>query len=406
MKRILGQGRLRCCSAILLLSFAFGASSADTLDVSYKTASKAVDFVFETQDSIDFNELSINEKIMLLESVYVENGKTSISVKVGGYIRKIPILSYLISSGYEDVALYFVKNDMLNPMDLFLYNNTELNAVILAFEKGYWRFAQASFGKIGDINFTFKYNGEVGFSLLHLVAANNTLHLPEMVEVLLGLGANENLQTKNGYTPLDVARIAKNRAFSEAVFIYRSDVLSNDTLLIVNTKLSHVDELLELEILRNIEDGKLKNIASDYSKMNSRWIKLIQKGYNKAAHQFYLEMKGHADFDINMADKAGLNALVASAISDVAGGNVEYAQFLLREGADMTYTVRGHSVPSMAIRRDNYKVLNLFLQRGFSLGDRSPDGDMLAVEIVKIKPLPIKSVHVLKAYLSVLGLNN
>jgi ankyrin repeat protein len=383
----------------------FGAPAHGSDD--YKlTAPEAVNFVFNTASLKDFSSLSLNEKILLLESTYVEKGKTSVSVKMNGYVREIPILSYLVASGHEDVAIYFVINNMLSPTELFMYNNTELNAIILAFEKGLWRFIQASEGRIGDVNAPFNYNGEVGFSLLHLAAANESLHTSKMVALLLEKGANENLQTKNGYTPLDVSAIAKNRAFSEAIFLYRSDVLSDDTLLVVNTGLNRADMLIESEILKNIADGKLNSIASDYGKMNARWIKLVQKGYNRAATKFHEKMIQHADYDINMPDKAGLNALVAASISDVAGGNVEYAQFLLANGANGEYKVRGHSIPSMAVRRDNYKILNLFLQRGFSLGDMSPEGDMLAVEIVKIKPLPVKSIHVLKAYLKMLGVGN
>ena len=102
---------------------------------------------------------------------------------------------------------------------------------------------------------------------------------------------------------------------------------------------------------------------------------MILKGYNIAADLMYEKLTTYPKFSIDYRDNGGLSGLMAATLSEVYGGNVEYAKKLIDLGADPTVLINVQGIPGeeepikinliqLALEKDNYKVVGLLIVSG------------------------------------------
>jgi len=141
------------------------------------------------------------------------------------------------------------------------------------------------------------------------------------------------------------------------------------------------------------------------SKVHDLWVKMIIKGYNPPADILYDILRQRDDFDIDQRNDMQMTALTATALSSIYGGNVEYADRLIKRGANpnqlITFSELGKedvklNIIQMSLQRDNYKIVALMIREGVDfVGIPGGDEDDLLLSQA-IQQNALKSVMVIR----------
>lgn len=215
---------------------------------------------------------------------------------------------------------------------------------------------------IKNINERFKYRNINGYTLAMVLAENaNIDRKQEVINLFKEAGANFSISLNNGHNAFNIAKTHNNYFFKEMVN-NEGKKLSYDKMYFTNEKLSTADTYVQEKIIQNLNSGLLDELNKDQQEKVNVFIELIRKGYNDAA-DILLE----SGIEIDETNERGITPLVASAISSLDGGNVEYAKKLIDLGADVNYKSKetnNVTLTSFASIRDNYKVLVLLILSG------------------------------------------
>ena len=208
---------------------------------------------------------------------------------------------------------------------------------------------------------------------------------------LLEIGANPYLQTKNGHTAEKVASYKNNTYFLETLNNFENNVEGRDTLQ--NSPLPYKEKVKQNKIIENLKNGLLKELSKDINDMTNKWITLIILGYNDAAELVFEELSKDENFSINATNNNNINALMATALSAIPGGNVEYALKLIERGIDISYEHKDTKTLHIAISKDAYKVVIQLIKQGDNF---IKDKDGVYFFDIAMQNKAYKTAHVIK----------
>lgn len=356
------------------------------------------------------------EKLKFLDSLFSNNkeynGVEHVTINDNGKLIPITITSFLLLSGMEEEAIYLLDSKKVKPFLLFEYNDNMLSDIIIAIENNYINFFDKSIELLDkeEINKQYKYNGENGFYLLMHTAFKKDNHAYHFTYKLIENGANENLQTYNNMTAIKIAQIEKNRLFLNAISDYRdklnsnieNDIINNEKPKLKNTKLSNTQTLEQIRILNNFKNGLLDEVFKNKDEYNTLRTMLIL-GYNDVADLIFNRLKEEDRFNPNEATENGMTLLMATALSEISGGNVEYTLKLIEEGAKIDLKDEiGINAAQMAVSRDNAKVLLVLLQNSANMFEKNIEGMDLYEQAISKKPASINSALILQNYVKMI----
>ena len=239
--------------------------------------------------------------------------QTSNIIENTGQTELRTILADASKKGYLNVVKYMIEHGA--DQDHKSFDGTPLH---LASKEGH----------IDIINYLYDYTSDIdmierrclsrGMTAIHYAAENGR---NEVVELLEELGANVNVFSKDGYTPLILA--------------------------VFNKHIDVVKKLLSVGAGVNIPSRRQKRTPLSYA---------VEYGDNEL-------LKCLIDYgaDVDMKCGATLEPLIHFAVGT---NNEELVKYLIEKGADLNVKNRDNFTPSEnASRRKNYKIMKLFLQK-------------------------------------------
>lgn len=303
------------------------------------------------------------KRYILLKGYLKQNSELLIEIKNEGNSYKIPVLSYLLIEGFEKEALKLVEDKVVESFKTFDFNGNEYSDILISIlnnQVDY--FKKVTKINKDNINKQFKFNNEEGYYILMAVAELKNLRSNMYTRHLLEIGANPYLQTKNGHTAEKLASYKNNTYFLETLNNFENNIENRDTLQ--NSPLPYKEKVKQNKIIENLKNGLLKELSTDVDNMTNKWITLIILGYNDAAELIFEELSKNEDFSINAVNDNNINALMATALSAVPGGNIEYALKLIERKIDISYEFKDTRALNIAISKDAYKVVIQLIKQG------------------------------------------
>jgi ankyrin repeat protein len=363
----------------------------------------AIEIISLNSDYNIINDLkNINDydfRIDIIKNAIKKHGDFKTNIKISKLKSvNLPILPLLLTYGYEKEAIQLIKSKDLKPFQTFLFEDNEQSDMTIAMDNNLTNYLKTSFQYIPDINKQYRYNKEDGFYLLMHSAIKKNENTYSLTKLLLENGANENLQTLNNMTAERAAEHSNNREFLEALYSHRQSIANDKDFLKKNAPLSSEHRTIQKGLVKNLKDGQLQELKKDDA-LFKYWNRFIIMGYNEAANILLDELKKSDSFNVNVTTKSGLSPLMAASMSEVVGGNVEYAQILINLGANVSYTNKGISVASVAVARDNYKVLSILLLNGIDPLEKNAKGHYLFEQALSQTPKATRSAYLLKEML-------
>ena len=332
------------------------------------------------------------KRYILLKGYLTQKPDLLIKVENEDSSHEIPIASYLLIEGFEEEALKLVEEGIIESFKVFDFKGDQYNDILISIlnnQDDY--FTKVTALNKENINKQFTFNNEEGYYLLMAVAELKTLRSNLYTKHLLELSANPYLQSKNGHTAEKVASYKNNTYFLETLNSFESNV--NDKDILKNSPLPYKERIKQEKVIENLKGGLLEDLKENTQDLTNKWITLIILGYNDAAELIYQELSKKEDFNINAVNDKKLNALMASALSAIPGGNVEYAMKLFERNINISYEHKDTRAMHIAISRDAYKVLIQLIKKGDNFM-QDKDGTYF-FDIAMIKK-SYKSAHVIK----------
>lgn len=179
---------------------------------------------------------------------------------------------------------------------------------------------------------------------------------------------------KKNFLALFISTISLVSVASETILSEK--VSKNETQKIENNVIKNKMDLFKNETLseQSIEFQKksIESINKKYFEANhypkeeiqNLYVSLISLGLNEAAE--YLYLNPNTKIDINEYNENGFTPLMAASMAAMKGGNVEYAERLIKLGADVNKGSKKTEITpiSIAANVNNYKVLSLLIVNG------------------------------------------
>lgn len=342
------------------------------------------------------------KRYILLKGYLKQNPNLLIEISSEENSYKIPVLSYLLIEGFEKEALNLVEEGIVESFQIFNFNGNEYNDILISIlnnQDDY--FKKVTEINKDNINKQFKFNNEEGYYILMAVAELKNLRSNMYTRHLLEIGANPYLQTKNGHTAEKVASYKNNTYFLETLNNFENNVEGRDTLQ--NSPLPYKEKVKQNKIIENLKSGLLEELSKDINDMTNKWITLIILGYNDAAELVFEELSKDENFSINATNNNNINALMATALSAIPGGNVEYALKLIERGIDISYEHKDTKTLHIAISKDAYKVVIQLIKQGDNF---IKDKDGVYFFDIAMQNKAYKTAHVIKSAARILVENS
>ena len=320
----------------------------------------------------------------------------SVLFSVHVHSANIPKESQLLLNNQEQLAINYVSNNT-SPFNTFFYNNNESSDIIIAIENNFINYLRKNI-PLSDVNKTYIYNGDNKFTMLMHSASIKSPHTYEITSLMLQRGADESELNSKGVSALKIAQNLGNIHFINALHNYNKSLLQNKENVLKNSKLSQVNKNYQYTIIKNLKENKIKEYKGNKEKLYKIWFKLIIFGFNDAADLIYHELDDAELLDVNYVSKDGLTPLIASSISKIKGGNVEYANKLISLGANVNLSSKKLSPSQASVLYDNYKVLFLLLSKKSNYLQKDENKKNL-IELAFLHK-SVKSLYVLKEHVS------
>jgi len=327
--------------------------------------------------------------------------------------NKIHISVYLIQFDKTNVAQALLEQGVIDGFVSFPFEGAFLSDVQVAIVEGKLDYFKALMKRYPEkVNDPIKVSDSGDkVSILGLLSTNRhkeKIYYESLVLAALKAGANPRAEIDKGISPLVMASSFGNDKFIEIVGYYENalpnpqteeDFFKNPSLTTAELidEQSVIDAFIELNIE---EDG----MVYETKVLHDLWIKMITKGYNSMAEVLYNSLKDRDDFTIDMRTERGLSALIASGMSKVYGGNVDYAQTLIKRGADIHQFIQfgdgetsyNTGVIELALPSDNHKFVALMVNKGVNFLHSPQNQDSLIIDMA-IKQKAYRSAFVIKA---------
>lgn len=161
-----------------------------------------------------------------------------------------------------------------------------------------------------------------------------------------------------------------------------------------NAPLSENDQKIQEEAIKEIKKKYIDANNYNVEELNEYFGDAIVLGFNKLADMLLNDPK--AQININRYNNNGFTPLMLSAMTEIEGGNVEYARKLINAGADPDQLSLKNQVPviSLATTTDKYKVVTLLIFAGANFL-KVDDMDMAPIDYA-FKYNAVRSANILK----------
>jgi hypothetical protein len=334
---------------------------------------------------------------------YVDKNGSFIDIKKStqtGEVYKVDILTFLMEQGLESDAVKLIESGSIDGWMVYNLDGAVVSPFQYALAKGHSKFLLALFKFQPDkLNTEFVISSKIpDKTVLPLaVVASVPSEITKadwyniVVTAMLNAGASPNKEMKNGASPLLVASSKGNYPFVKAVRIH--DSLRGDRAsLMTNTSLTQVEIAEEQAIVDAwVErEAQGKNNYS-FNKLYDLYTKMIIKGYNRVAKMMHTSLTKDPKFDINSWVGSNPPPILSASISSLAGGNVEYAQFLIERGANINSLYGlGEGDTSLnliqtSLKNDNYKIVALLIKNGVNFITVPETDDLIYTEALALK---------------------
>jgi hypothetical protein len=350
---------------------------------------------------------------------YTKQNGQWLTINLKGKPSNLHIATYLLEIGYEREAIALLGMNAIDGWVGFEFGGEYFTDIQYALAGGNSKYLQALYIKYPEkMNSQFQVgiNGETS-TVLGLLATKAYAILPEyesMIHLALNAGADLSTPAVGDILPEVVASTVNNIKF---IKIVRGRTIGDPKLskdgkkrIYSNPMLSQV-ELLEEQSLIDafIEVGLEDRDSFVLSKLHANWVDMIMRGYNNMAEVFYDELVKNDSFNINMKTAKGITALQATALSNVYGGNVSYAQRLIGRGADTKVLITLGSgdrevtanLIELSLPGDGYQTVALFIESGVPFVYNVKDKDMLIIQEA-VRHRAYKSAHIIKGAIDTL----
>lgn len=343
-------------------------------------------------------------------TVYIDSFGPWVGISTSTENVKIHVGSYLLQKGMVSDAVTLLKNNDMEGWLSYRFKDGVANNFLFALDGGSTDFLYALFEHApSGINANFPVDLQGGMaSPLGILASSRYAELPYYESVLiaaLSAGGNPHKKLPSGISPMIIASSSNNMDFVRITQTFLSDQDGTVNGLLTNTPLEQ-SELLEMQAIADalIEKSAEETSQFNYAKLHDLWIQMIMKGYNTPADLIYDELVKRPEFDIDASVEDGLTPLMASTLSNLYGGNVEYAKLLLDRGADPDVLIDiGEEVKvnliQLSLQNDNHKMVALYISAGVNFVTL-PDDDEVFILSQALEQNAFKSAYIIKEALS------
>ncbi|APD92483.1 MAG: hypothetical protein CBC55_03540 [Gammaproteobacteria bacterium TMED95] len=359
-----------------------------------------------------FQEQSEKEIFLGLDGL-IKNFGPWITLEDNGEVHRMYITSYLLQTGREEAAAWLVNNGLVESWMTYSFGNGVANDFVIAVSTGSLTFLEAIFEDAPEfLNTPIIVNLEGQKALPLAIIASDSFSersdYENIIFLMLKHGANPHKKMDTGLSPMIVASSSNNTDFISITQTFLDGQLSSPKGMFENTPLSS-EERLEMQAIADawIEKSGKERQQYNYSKLYNLWVQMIMKGYNIPADLMFDELSSRSQFDINQKSKGGVSPLMAVALSSPYGGNVEYGKLLIERGADpkslLEIDMEGDKINvnliQLALRKDNYKVVALFIVNNVGFATL-PDNENSLILAQAIEQKAYKSASVIKEALN------
>ncbi len=187
---------------------------------------------------------------------------------------------------------------------------------------------------------------------------------------ILFSGANVAIANEKVTNDQETVFVNENtESFKERIQALKENASTKNIL--TNQKLSQEDietEKFIIEALDKVYFSKESLNKEEKFELFSEYVRNIVRGYNNAAEAIWDYSINNDDFNIDLSyySKSNITPLMAAGISELEGGNVEYAILLLERGADPNQTTKKNNISTISLTavQDNYKTLTALILAG------------------------------------------
>lgn len=143
-----------------------------------------------------------------------------------------------------------------------------------------------------------------------------------------------------------------------------NNIIKNKMDLFKNEPLSEQSIEFQKKSIESINKKYFESNNYPQEEIQNLYVALISLGLNEAAE--YLYLNPNTKIDINGYNENGFTPLMAASMASMKGGNVEYAERLIKLGAEVNKGSKKTEITpiSIAANVNNYKVLSLLIVNG------------------------------------------
>jgi ankyrin repeat protein len=401
---------------VRLIPFLFAAFVATTHLTSFGQSSVIDPMSIKSEvDSSSFlfeRVLSESEPSKRYHSIkaFLDNSGPWITLQIDGEVARVHVTSYLLQKGMVEDAIIILKNNDVRGWLSYRFKAGVANDFMFALDSDSLDYIYALIDNSpSGINSVFPIDlaGNKA-SPLGILAAGKYADKPYyeiLLTKLLNAGANPHLKLPSGISPMLIASSSNNMDFVRISQTYLSEQDSTVNGLLSNTPLAS-DQLLEMQAIADalIEKGSSETDNYNFEKLHSLWVQMILKGYNVPADLIYDLLVKREEFSIDYKSPGGLSALMSTSLSDLYGGNVEYAKKLMERGADPKSVIVVNSgndgdikinLIQLSLQKDNHKIIALSISKGVNF-ITLPDNDDIFILAQALEQKAFKSAFILK----------
>jgi len=325
---------------------------------------------------------------------------------------QVHISVYLIQFDKSKVATALLKDKVIDGFVSFPFETAYLSDVQVAIVEGELDYFKALLKRYPEkVNEPIQVTAEGDLvTILGLLSTNqhkDKIFYEPFIIAALKAGADPRSEIDKGISPLVMASSVGNDKFIEIVGNYENSLPNPKTAeeFFKNPSLTTAEMIDEqsiidayIELRSEVSDG-----GYETKTLHELWVKMITKGYNSMADILYNTMKSRSDFSIDMRTDKGVSGLIASGMSRVYGGNVDYAQKLIANGADVNQVIQfGDGADAyetglieLALPSDNHKFVALMIKNGVNFLHSPKNQSSLIIDMA-IKQKAYRSAYIIK----------
>mgnify|MGYP001220555362 CR=1 FL=1 len=223
---------------------------------------------------------------------------------------------------------------------------------------------------------------ESNLNLITLLAMSKTDNIYNMTKYALNNGVID-VSSYKGIGLREIAFERQNFDFIRALNDHYNDVYKNKEYMTTN---SYTD--YELTLKENIYNAfigdKIKKIEND-KKSSELLIKMILKGYNKAAKAL-IDKNKYDDEYFFQKNEDGISPLIATVLSSVFGGNVEFLSYIYERNSSLFTNEVIIEIINISFVRDNFKIVYFLLSKS----------NLASNDLAKLQRVAIKEYNALR----------